>query len=168
MDVPVISRLWHHFVWWLFWNRLRKIACEHACLFKQAGSNFHYVHVHVLHRAPGVRNPRMWTGLGHDDETNPNHPNHNTVSGPTGAGFMTPAQVPPPAGGWLFGAPNPNTGIAPIDLEAASFFDIYLALSDVEGQCPEGFSRIRCDCGEFCMTTNREAWDAWYADIHPH
>jgi hypothetical protein len=165
----VITRVLNHIMWWLLWRHLQKIACLHACKFKEAGSNFHYVHVHVLHRTQWVRNPRMWSGLGHDDETDPDHPKHNTVSGPTGCDFMTPAQVPRPVGGLGMGwPPDPKKGIAPMDLEAASFFDIYLALPDAEGRCPEGFSRIRCDCGEFCMTTDRGAWDKWYEDTHPH
>lgn len=126
-----------------------EVACCHFCTFKAGGSTMKYVHVHItlplIIGYPPM--PDAITGIGHDDETNPNHPRHNTVSyGDGRCGFET----------------NPtSTTIFPGDRGVRVEFDIYFIECGPEG-CPDGWKRHECPCGCMCWTLSHEVWEQWY------
>ena len=138
---------------WLY----KEIICQHFCLFKEAGSNFHYTHVHLLGagKTPDSKNPDGYTGLGHDDETpglgNPKDAKHNSVSKGKDCHFQP--------------SPSDDMALAASDLKAIYFLTAYFHAASAEG-CPEGFFRVKCDCGELCVTFDHQAWEDWHKKLH--
>jgi hypothetical protein len=131
------------------------IACQHFCLFREAGSNFRHAHVHIL-RAGGHsanKNPGGHTGVGHDDDTpgmaNPNDPKHNTVSRGSEAYFQ-----PSPDGGR-------DGSLYPSHFNAFSDTTAYFYPAPEERRCAPGYTYVDCDCGGMCVTFNRAAFEEW-------
>ena len=129
-----------------------KVICQHFCLYKEAGSNFKNIHVHILvaGKEAANSNPKKYTGLGHDDATpgmsKPGDAKHNSVSKGKDYGFQ-----PGPAGNTLY----------PIDLNAYSPFSAYFYPAPAAGKCFAGYERLTCDCGDLCVTFNPTVHDAW-------
>jgi hypothetical protein len=157
---------------------LEPVACQHFCLFKEAGSNFRNTHVHHLFSGPypGNRNPCGYSGIGHDDETpglsNPGDPKHNTVSRRKTARFITKEELrrefESECGDEFSGLDDDRSpAIAPIDVSAWSPIDGYFHPAELnpEGRCPPGYRRVRCDCGDMCITWDRDAYERWRASL---
>jgi hypothetical protein len=128
------------------------IACAHFCAFKQVGSGMRYTHVHItlpLFGSPSGSD--AVTGVGHDDDTNPDDPHHNTVSyGDGRCGFEV----------------NPShTTIYPYDRGGGYVFEVYFIECGPDG-CPEGWTRRECACGAMCWTLSHEVWERWYQGHH--
>jgi hypothetical protein len=127
------------------------VICQHFCLYKKAGSNFKNVHVHILiaGKFPGNNNPDKYSGLGHDDRTpgmsEPTDPKHNSVSKGNDCGFQ----------------PGPGRTLYPNDLKAYSPFSAYVYPAPAEGACFAGYERMKCSCGDLCVTFNPNDHDAW-------
>ena len=129
----------------------KDVICQHFCLYKAAGSNFKNTHVHILIAGeyPGNNNPGKYTGLGHDDSTpgmsNPTDPKHNSVSKGNDCGFQ----------------PGPGRTLYPSDLTAYSPCCAYFYPAPAEGACFAGYERLKCDCGDLCVTFNTSDHEAW-------
>jgi hypothetical protein len=128
------------------------VICQHFCLYKAAGSNFKNVHVHILIAGEyeATSNPDHYTGVGHDDSTpgmaDPKDAKHNSVSKGKDCGFQ------PGHGG---------EALAPIDLKAYSPFSAYVYPAPAEGKCFPGYGRMKCSCGDLCVTFSPSVHDAW-------
>jgi hypothetical protein len=138
--------------WWLV--RILEIACQHFCLFRGAGSDLGYCHVHITEASlfpdPGDR----VTGVGHDDRTDPNDPHHTTVSRHGGCGFDTTTSS---FGG---GVPGPR------DFGERWWIDIHFTALAPGEEVPEGWFRFECVCGTMAYTFIRTAFDVWYHNKH--
>ena len=155
----MLDRLWQAF----FWMHVRRVVCQHFCTFKAGGSALRYTHVHLLFKGGvGANNPGGYTGVGHDDETAPDDPKHNTVSQGKTVGFKTKAEIPVP---WDAPIPpgGPSPTIYPSDLRAWTPVTAYFIDAPLEGEhCPPGFWRLRCGCGDACVTMDHATWERWY------
>ena len=124
------------------------VICRHFCLYKQAGSKLRYTHVHILVGNKYAKNKHGYTGLGHDDETNPQDATHNSVSDKDGVRF-----IPSPG--------DQTHAVYPSDLNAAMSVTAYF-IAAPEGKCPPGFRRRKCECGDCCFTFDHGIWERWY------
>lgn len=122
-------------------------VCRQFCAFRKADSNLKYTHVHLLRR-----NPRKVTGLGHDDETNLDDEGHAAVTDSNG----TRTQV---------------DDAASIALRDFTLFTAYFHEGTADGECDEGFRRIRCKCARregppediwVCYTLDHKVFTRWY------
>jgi len=129
------------------------VACRHFCLFKSAGSIMKYTHVHITLPMTGYPpQPGDVTGIGHDDNTNPDNPHHSTVSrGDGSCGFETKPD---------------HTTVFPKDYDVREAFTVYFIECGTEG-CPPGWGRHECPCGTMCWTLSHDDWESWYKDHHP-
>ena len=143
-----ISRFFER-LWRWYKNR---VACQHFCLYKKAGSNFKNCHVHILVKGEykANSNPDMYTGVGHDDATpgmgNPGDPQHNSVSKGSKCEFRTKPD---------------GTALSPLDLQALSIDQGYFYPGPEDGECAEGYQRVHCPCGDMCVTWDYESWEKW-------
>ena len=135
--------------WWL--ERLLRIACLHYCAFKEAGSDFSYCHVHLTEAVlmPGGPGDRV-TGVGHDDNTNNDHPFHTSVSRGGTCGFDPSGAVP---------------ALQPPDFGESHWMDIHFAPLAPGEEPPEGFFLFECGCGTMCYTFLRPAFDLWHDNL---
>jgi hypothetical protein len=155
----MLDRLWQAF----YWMYVRRVVCQHFCTFKAGGSTMRYTHVHFLFKGgPGAKNPGGYTGVGHDDETAADDPKHNTVSQGKTVGFKMKGDFPVPWGQPPPPGP-PSATIYPSDLDAWNAFDAYFINAPPAGESfPPGFWRLRCDCGDACVTMDHATWERWY------
>ncbi len=132
-----------------------KVVCIHFCAFKEAGSNFHHTHVHLLRKGkyPGDANPGGYNGLGHDDATpgmsRTVDDTHNLVS---------------KGDEWEFreSPGDKKKALGPDDLQAGYDITAYFYPAPADGSCAEGYMRIKCKCGDACVTFRRDPFDKWH------
>lgn len=126
---------------------VERLVCIHFCKFKEAGSDLQYVHVHIL--GP---NPRKKTGLGHDDHTNNDDDGHVTVSDSNGHVTVSKEDE------------------ATLALRQGYLGTAYFIQDSASGECPAGFTRIKCKCPTadgkvnvwVCYSMEHNVWEGWY------
>jgi hypothetical protein len=130
--------------WWL--ERMLQVACLHFCVFKEAGSDLGYCHVHITEACLSADPGGRVTGVGHDDHTNNDHPYHTTVS--RGGGCE----------------PYPTGPIAPQPGKFGErwWMDIHFTELAPGEEVPEGWFLYECECGTMGYTFIRPAFDVWY------
>jgi hypothetical protein len=134
--------------WWL--RQMLDIACQHFCLFKEAGSDLGYCHVHILEPALMLEPGNRATGIGHDDHVKNTDPHKNTLSR---------------AGGCTF-RPGGAKPLVPLDVGERWWMDIHFTALAPGEPVPEGWFLYECECGTMCYTFIRPAFDVWYFNKH--
>jgi hypothetical protein len=148
---------------WIIKCHIERIVCLHFCRFKEGGSDLGYTHVHIL-----SSNPSGATGVGHDDHTSPDDPKHNTISDAGGCTFKKKTEIQIVEQG----AEESET-IYSHNLGAKEFTTAYFHECADEGDCPRGYTRIRCHCrgkdGRIvqrcvCYTLDHDTFQRWYEE----
>jgi hypothetical protein len=89
------------------------------------------------------------SGVGHDDETNPDHPAHTSIS--KGGECRTQA------------TDKKSKALMMAGILGTAYFH-----PCVEGECPPGFRRIHCRCGKddvcVCYTFDHDLFWQWYEE----
>ncbi len=129
-------------------------VCRQFCAFKKAGSSLRYTHVHLL-----GKNDSGATGLGHDDETGVNDDGHAAVTDKEGT--RTQAETE-----------------ASRALRKFTWMTAYFHQGTADGECEDGFTRVKCKCsasegqgeGEsrdvwVCYTLDHSVFMRWYESI---
>jgi hypothetical protein len=128
---------------WLWQLYVAALVCQHFCAFKRAGSTLKYTHVHIL-----KPNRAGATGLGHDDETANSDQAHASVS----------------KGGDCVTKPEDDASMALRSV--GDFGTAYFHEAGAGGKCEEGFTQIKCRCGEqdvlVCYTMDHDVFQRWY------
>lgn len=132
---------------WLIFRYIDWHVCRQFCAFKKAGSELRYTHVHLLRT-----NSDKVTGLGHDDETNLDDEGHAVITDNNGTRAQTDDDES-------------------IRLRNFTLFTAYFHQGSPDGECDEGFMRVKCKCsgGEgqpedvwVCYTLDHNTFMRWY------
>ena len=135
---------------WFMSHYIEWHVCQQFCAFKKAGSALRYTHVHLL-----TPNNGKATGLGHDDETEIDHEAHAAIGDEDGT--RTQAENDESKG-----------------LRKFTWMTAYFHQGTADGECDEGFSRVKCKCsgGEgqseevwVCYTLDHDTFTRWYESI---